>query len=59
MCLDVELSVMFGDFGHGLLMFIFALLTILYENHPRLRRSQDEVKGIINLNPTRKITSVK
>ncbi|OXB64091.1 hypothetical protein ASZ78_002021 [Callipepla squamata] len=36
-------AVMFGDFGHGLLMFIFALLTILYENHPRLRRSQDEI----------------
>lgn len=39
---------MFGDFGHGLLMFIFALLTILYENHPRLKRAQDEVKGITN-----------
>lgn len=39
-------AVMFGDFGHGLLMFIFALLTILYENHPRLKRAQDEVKGI-------------
>uniref|UniRef100_A0A8C9FJY3 V-type proton ATPase subunit a n=1 Tax=Pavo cristatus TaxID=9049 RepID=A0A8C9FJY3_PAVCR len=36
-------AVMFGDFGHGLLMLIFALLTILYENHPRLRRSQDEI----------------
>ncbi|XP_074966849.1 V-type proton ATPase 116 kDa subunit a 2-like [Phalacrocorax aristotelis] len=36
-------AVMFGDFGHGLLMFIFALLTILYENHPRLKRSQDEI----------------
>lgn len=41
-------AVMFGDFGHGLLMFIFALLTILYENHPRLQRSQDEVKGMTN-----------
>ncbi|POI29250.1 hypothetical protein CIB84_007000 [Bambusicola thoracicus] len=39
-------AVMFGDFGHGLLMFIFALLTILYENHPRLRRSQDESLNI-------------
>uniref|UniRef100_A0A8C2UBC9 V-type proton ATPase subunit a n=1 Tax=Coturnix japonica TaxID=93934 RepID=A0A8C2UBC9_COTJA len=36
-------AIMFGDFGHGVLMFIFALLTILYENHPRLRRSQDEI----------------
>ncbi|NWI95240.1 VPP2 ATPase, partial [Pitta sordida] len=35
-------AVMFGDFGHGLLMFLFALVTILYENHPRLNRSQDE-----------------
>lgn len=41
-------AVMFGDFGHGLLMFIFALLTIMYENHPRLKRAQDEVKGITN-----------
>ncbi|XP_050779466.1 V-type proton ATPase 116 kDa subunit a 2 isoform X1 [Gopherus flavomarginatus] len=36
-------AVMFGDFGHGLLMFIFALLMVLYENHPRLTRSQDEI----------------
>ncbi|NWI57956.1 VPP2 ATPase, partial [Calyptomena viridis] len=36
-------AVMFGDCGHGLLMFLFALLTILYENHPRLKRSQDEI----------------
>ncbi|NXP21066.1 VPP2 ATPase, partial [Scytalopus superciliaris] len=36
-------AVMFGDLGHGLLMFLFALLTILYENHPRLKRSQDEI----------------
>lgn len=42
-------AVMFGDFGHGLLMFIFALLTILFENHPRLQRSQDEVRGLTNL----------
>uniref|UniRef100_A0A8C0IJA2 V-type proton ATPase subunit a n=1 Tax=Bubo bubo TaxID=30461 RepID=A0A8C0IJA2_BUBBB len=40
-------AVMFGDFGHGLLMFIFALLTILYENHPRLRRSQDEIMKML------------
>nr|XP_006119744.1 V-type proton ATPase 116 kDa subunit a isoform X2 [Pelodiscus sinensis] len=36
-------AVMFGDFGHGLLMFIFALMMVLYENHPRLQRSQDEI----------------
>ncbi|KAM6340427.1 V-type proton ATPase 116 kDa subunit a 2 isoform 2-T2 [Alca torda] len=40
-------AVMFGDFGHGLLMFIFALLTILYENHPRLKRSQDEIMKML------------
>ncbi|KYO39615.1 hypothetical protein Y1Q_0018678 [Alligator mississippiensis] len=36
-------AVMFGDLGHGFLMFIFALLMIVYENHPRLQRSQDEI----------------
>ncbi|KFP76641.1 V-type proton ATPase 116 kDa subunit a isoform 2, partial [Apaloderma vittatum] len=40
-------AIMFGDFGHGLLMFLFALLTILYENHPRLRRSQDEIMKML------------
>ncbi|KFW83245.1 V-type proton ATPase 116 kDa subunit a isoform 2, partial [Manacus vitellinus] len=40
-------AVMFGDFGHGLLMFLFALLTILYENHPRLKRSQDEIMKML------------
>ncbi|KFO59395.1 V-type proton ATPase 116 kDa subunit a isoform 2, partial [Corvus brachyrhynchos] len=40
-------AVMFGDFGHGLLMFIFALLTIMYENHPRLKRAQDEIMKML------------
>ncbi|KFP83936.1 V-type proton ATPase 116 kDa subunit a isoform 2, partial [Acanthisitta chloris] len=40
-------AVMFGDFGHGLLMFLFALLIILYENHPRFKRSQDEIVKMI------------
>ncbi|NWR30063.1 VPP2 ATPase, partial [Tachuris rubrigastra] len=40
-------AVMFGDFGHGLLMFLFALLTILYENHPRLKRSQEEITKML------------
>ncbi|NXM36249.1 VPP2 ATPase, partial [Oxyruncus cristatus] len=40
-------AVMFGDFGHGLLMFLFALLTIVYENHPRLKRSQDEIMKML------------
>ncbi|NXG13946.1 VPP2 ATPase, partial [Grallaria varia] len=40
-------AVMFGDLGHGLLMFLFALLIILYENHPRLKRSQDEIMKML------------
>ncbi|NXU95386.1 VPP2 ATPase, partial [Xiphorhynchus elegans] len=40
-------AVMFGDLGHGLLMSLFALLTILYENHPRLKRSQDEIMKML------------
>ncbi|XP_019362664.1 PREDICTED: V-type proton ATPase 116 kDa subunit a [Gavialis gangeticus] len=39
-------AVMFGDLGHGFLMFIFALLMIVYENHRRLQRSQDEIMKI-------------
>uniref|UniRef100_A0A8C3J7W2 V-type proton ATPase subunit a n=1 Tax=Calidris pygmaea TaxID=425635 RepID=A0A8C3J7W2_9CHAR len=40
-------AVMFGDFGHGLLVVIFALLAILYEKHPRLQRSQDEIMKML------------
>uniref|UniRef100_A0A5F8GXD3 V-type proton ATPase subunit a n=1 Tax=Monodelphis domestica TaxID=13616 RepID=A0A5F8GXD3_MONDO len=36
-------AVMFGDFGHGFLMFLFALLLVLNENNPRLKHSQDEI----------------
>ncbi|XP_030041457.1 LOW QUALITY PROTEIN: V-type proton ATPase 116 kDa subunit a 3 [Microcaecilia unicolor] len=36
-------AVMFGDVGHGLLMFIFALWMILEENSPKMRKSQNEI----------------
>ncbi|XP_008111886.1 V-type proton ATPase 116 kDa subunit a 2 isoform X2 [Anolis carolinensis] len=36
-------AVMFGDCGHGFLMFLFALFMVLFENHPKLQRSQDEI----------------
>ncbi|XP_053557794.1 V-type proton ATPase 116 kDa subunit a 2 [Bombina bombina] len=36
-------AVMFGDFGHGLLMSLFALWMVLYENTPRFQRSKDEI----------------
>lgn len=38
-------AVMFGDCGHGFLMFLFALCMVLFEKHPKLQRSQAEVKG--------------
>lgn len=36
-------AVMFGDCGHGFLMFLFALVMVVFEKHPRLLRMQDEV----------------
>ncbi|XP_066465969.1 V-type proton ATPase 116 kDa subunit a 2 [Tiliqua scincoides] len=36
-------AVMFGDCGHGFLMFTFALFMVLFERHPKLLRSQDEI----------------
>ncbi|XP_015274786.1 PREDICTED: V-type proton ATPase 116 kDa subunit a isoform 2 [Gekko japonicus] len=36
-------AVMFGDCGHGLLMFLFGLFLVTFEKHPRLMRSQDEI----------------
>ncbi|XP_061459428.1 V-type proton ATPase 116 kDa subunit a 2 isoform X2 [Rhineura floridana] len=36
-------AVMFGDCGHGFLMSLFALFMVLFEKHPRLLRSQDEI----------------
>ncbi|XP_048467723.1 V-type proton ATPase 116 kDa subunit a 2-like [Rhincodon typus] len=34
---------MFGDFGHGLIMSVFALWMVLYENDPKLKRTRNEI----------------
>uniref|UniRef100_A0A8D0KPT6 V-type proton ATPase subunit a n=1 Tax=Strix occidentalis caurina TaxID=311401 RepID=A0A8D0KPT6_STROC len=36
-------AIMFGDVGHGLLMFLFALWMVLRENSPSLRQSSNEI----------------
>ncbi|NXT24713.1 VPP3 ATPase, partial [Syrrhaptes paradoxus] len=36
-------AIMFGDVGHGLLMFLFALWMVLYENSPSLRQATNEI----------------
>ncbi|XP_053548335.1 V-type proton ATPase 116 kDa subunit a 3 isoform X2 [Bombina bombina] len=36
-------AVMFGDVGHGLLMFLFALWLVLSEDNPKYKYSQDEI----------------
>ncbi|KAM4708352.1 V-type proton ATPase 116 kDa subunit a 2 [Discoglossus pictus] len=36
-------AVMFGDFGHGILMSLFALWMVLYENSPTFQRSKAEI----------------
>jgi V-type H+-transporting ATPase subunit a len=37
---------MFGDVGHGLLMFLFALAMVLTENRPAVKAAQNEVRTI-------------
>ncbi|XP_023576211.1 V-type proton ATPase 116 kDa subunit a isoform X2 [Octodon degus] len=41
-------AVMFGDFGHGFVMFLFALLLVLNEDHPRLTQSQEIMRMFFN-----------
>ncbi|XP_058545845.1 V-type proton ATPase 116 kDa subunit a 3 isoform X2 [Neofelis nebulosa] len=36
-------AVMFGDVGHGLLMFLFALAMVLTENRPAVKSAQNEI----------------
>lgn len=36
-------AVMFGDVGHGLLMFLFALAMVLTENRPAVKAAQNEI----------------
>ncbi|XP_013909015.1 PREDICTED: V-type proton ATPase 116 kDa subunit a isoform 3 isoform X1 [Thamnophis sirtalis] len=36
-------AVMFGDVGHGLLMFLFALWMVLFENRPGMKKAENEI----------------
>ncbi|XP_075032496.1 V-type proton ATPase 116 kDa subunit a 3 [Mixophyes fleayi] len=36
-------AVMFGDIGHGLLMFLFALWLVLGEDNPKLKNAENEI----------------
>ncbi|XP_005988989.1 V-type proton ATPase 116 kDa subunit a 2 isoform X2 [Latimeria chalumnae] len=36
-------AVMFGDFGHGLIMSVFALWMVLFENNPKLKKTRNEI----------------
>uniref|UniRef100_G1MYS9 V-type proton ATPase subunit a n=1 Tax=Meleagris gallopavo TaxID=9103 RepID=G1MYS9_MELGA len=36
-------AIMFGDVGHGLLMFLFALWMVLFENSPSLQQGSNEI----------------
>lgn len=36
-------AVMFGDLGHGIIMALFALWMVLYENDRKLKKTRNEV----------------
>jgi hypothetical protein len=38
-------AVMFGDLGHGMIMALFALWMVLYEDNRKLKRTRNEVRG--------------
>uniref|UniRef100_A0A8C2C9H9 V-type proton ATPase subunit a n=1 Tax=Cyprinus carpio TaxID=7962 RepID=A0A8C2C9H9_CYPCA len=40
-------AVMFGDFGHGIIMALFALWMVLYENDRKLKKSRNELLKVI------------
>ncbi|VTJ57197.1 V-type proton ATPase 116 kDa subunit a 2 isoform X3 [Marmota monax] len=41
-------AVMFGDLGHGFVMFLFALLLVINENRPGLNQSQEILRMFFN-----------
>ncbi|XP_066545856.1 V-type proton ATPase 116 kDa subunit a 2 isoform X1 [Amia ocellicauda] len=36
-------AVMFGDLGHGIIMALFSLWMVLFENNPKLKRTRNEI----------------
>ena len=42
-------AVMFGDIGHGLIMFLFALYLVLREKHFQAKKNDNEVKFFVTV----------
>uniref|UniRef100_A0AAR2LWC4 V-type proton ATPase subunit a n=1 Tax=Pygocentrus nattereri TaxID=42514 RepID=A0AAR2LWC4_PYGNA len=40
-------AVMFGDLGHGVIMAVFALWMVLYENDRKLKKTRNEVRQMV------------